>query len=273
MSAPLSVPQLPPAYSTYDELLAKQARIEQLPGQLGLIWQLNGPLSTAVEIKAGSNPPQPYCTETGPDPDFAATPLTFPKVSSITVRVTDLENYEDDWYERHSSHSDPDGDHGPDVEWQAFPDWDPEVDEGEMQLVRCCGQLRPRGKNASLVVKPKEEGTGFVTLGDYLEAVHPWLMNLRDDLVAAMSNLYDKPLDRDTELSINSNALDALTVEMEVNRNPAQSATSGAGTQMGHFGQPTNWPSEEEFHARMARLVEADHLANVANVPATSRGV
>lgn len=129
------------------ELRDAQGAIQELPGKLGFIWQLNGPFSTAVLIKQGANPPEPYCNRTGTNKDqwraIATSSLTEPKISSITVRVSELELWEDDWYERHCLLSDRDGDYGLGFKWQAFPDWDPEVDESEMQLVKCCGELRP----------------------------------------------------------------------------------------------------------------------------------
>lgn len=92
-----------------------------------------------------------------------------------------------------------------------------------MQLVKCCGQLRPRHLNASLTLEPAVDGEGFVTLHDYLSAVHPWLMGLRKELIAAVSLMYDTPLEPDVPLSLNSTALDALTIETELNMFTAQS--------------------------------------------------
>jgi hypothetical protein len=129
--------------------------------------------------------------------------LTEPKISSITVQVSELDRREDDWFERHCQHSDAVDDYGPDVEWQAFPDWDPEVDEGEMQLLKCCGELRLRNKKASLTVTPARDGQGFITLHDYLSTVHPWLMSLRGELIAALSVMYDTPQESDAQLSVN----------------------------------------------------------------------
>jgi hypothetical protein len=264
--------QQPPTYPSMQELRDAQGAIQELPGRLGLIWQLNGPLSTAVLIKQGVNPPEPYCNRTGTNTDqwhaLATSSLTEPKISSITVQVSELELWEDDWYERHCLHSDPDGDYGPDFEWQAFPDWDPEVDEAEMQLVKCCGELRPRNKKASLTVTPARDGQRFVTLHDYLSAVHPWLMSLRRELIAALSVMYDTSLEPDAQLSVNSTALDTLTIKTELNMFPAQSGPPlPPGAEPVIYGRRTEWPSEEEFHARMRGLM-ADQNADVVNVPA-----
>jgi hypothetical protein len=197
--------------------------------------------------------------------------LTEPKISSITVQVSELDRREDDWFERHCQHSDAVDDYGPDVEWQAFPDWDPEVDEGEMQLVKCCGELRPRNKKASLTVTLARDGQGFVTLHDYLSAVHPWLMSLRGELIAALGVIYDTPQESDAQLSVNCVALDYLMIETELNMFPAQSgAPPPPGAEPKVYGRTTEWESKESFYARMKRLME-NQSADVVNVPA--RGV
>lgn len=56
--------------------------------------------------------------------------------------------------------------------------------EGE-HLLMCCGEKRPRGKAVSVAVKPAASH-GFVTIHDYLSAVHPWLMSLREDILGAI---------------------------------------------------------------------------------------
>jgi hypothetical protein len=175
--------------------------------------------------------------------------------------------WEDDWFERHCVHSDPDGDYGPNFEWQSFPDWDPEVDEGEMQLVKSCGELRPRNKKASLTVTPARGGQGFVTLHDYLFAVHPWLMSLRRELIAALSAMHDTSLAPDTQLRVNSAALDTLTIETELNMFPAQGGSPlPPGAEPVIYGRRTEWEPEEKFRARMRKLM-ADQSADVVNVP------
>jgi hypothetical protein len=265
--------QQPPTYLSMQELRDAQGAIQELPGRLGLIWPLNGPLSTTILIKQGDNPPEPYCNRTGTSTDqwhaLATSSLTEPKISSITVQVNELEMWEDDWYERHCQHSDPDSDYGPDFEWQAFPDWDPEVDEGEMQLVKCCGELRPRDKKASLTVTPASDGQGFVTLHDYLSAVHPWLMSLRTELIAGLGTMYDTPLEPDVQLSVNSNALDSLTIETELNMFPARGGPSlPPEAEPVIYGQTTEWPSEEEFYAKLTKRMADQDPSCVVLVPA-----
>ncbi|KAG4444403.1 hypothetical protein IFR05_000168 [Cadophora sp. M221] len=207
------------------ELRDAQRTIQELPGKLGLIWPLTGPLDrAAILIKQGSAAPEPYYNvTTGQYHPLSTSSLTEPKISSITVRISELELWEDNWLERHAQHSDPDADdNGPDVEWRAFPDWDPDFDEGEMQLVKCCGESRPRVKQASLTVTPARDGLGYVTIHDYLSVVHPWLVSLQGELKAALTTLYDQPLEPDVQLSVNSTTLDDVTIETELNMFPVQ---------------------------------------------------
>jgi hypothetical protein len=237
-----------PTYPSYEELKDAQLRgcqamalyqnhmiegpvpevnyIYQLPG-IHLIWDLNGPLASALSIKQGDSEPEPYWSnDLGQWHHLATSSLTEPRISSITVRVDVLEQWYDNWFEDHRYHSDPpDSDTsiefagGGNGVWQVRADWDPETDEDEDEgekydLVKCCGEMPPRDKNASLTVLPAKDGQGFVTLHDYLAAVHPWLMSLRGDIIGALITTYDNPIEPDTLLKVNPGSLiESLGVE------------------------------------------------------------
>ncbi|KAK8128692.1 hypothetical protein PG984_009800 [Apiospora sp. TS-2023a] len=64
-----------------------------------------------------------------------------------------------------------------------------EEDYGE--LLRCCGEDRPT-KKWKLTVTPSSNSAagGFVTVHDYVSAVHPWLMSLRAEIAKA-DNVWD----------------------------------------------------------------------------------
>ncbi|KAK3938521.1 hypothetical protein QBC46DRAFT_389865 [Diplogelasinospora grovesii] len=245
MAAPVVTQQKAPAethppYPTYEALRAARQWVRPAPtsGQL-LFWPLDGPLDTAISVMSSpSNPDarEPYYNQsTGTWHPVAKLPITEPKVSSITVHVSELQDWEETWCDAHWDHSDPDA---PDafegVEWGTLrnvnedderdddgaEDGDDEGEgEGKPQLLRCCGMARPRGKDASVVVKPArtdgEEDGGFVTVHDYLTVVHPWLMGLRGDILGAMGTMdgQDEPLGEDTDLMVNCNALDGLRMD------------------------------------------------------------
>ena len=64
----------------------------------------------------------------------------------------------------------------------------------------CCGGIdRPLNKVAKLRVEAKGE---FLTVHDFVSAVHPWLLGLREDILAAEGVLDAKPLRQDTKLMV-----------------------------------------------------------------------
>lgn len=130
-------------------------------------------------------------------------PLTEPKISSITVRIDQFEDWENQWLEFHRGCGEP-GSHneGNDqIRFGMLPDYNPDSDEeGPEHLLKCCDAERPRKKKVSLLVK----ATGkFVTIHDYVSVVHPWLMSLREDILRAEGDLLDNvPLPEDTRLLV-----------------------------------------------------------------------
>jgi hypothetical protein len=132
-------------------------------------------------------------------------PLTQPPVSSVTVKVYELEMWEDEWEESHR-HAEP---------------GDPEFVFGEVgdddgpRLLRCCGEDRPQ-KTPPLEVTASEKPYGAVH--DYLSAVHPWLMGLRPDILRAKNVREGEPLPAEIKLMVNYNALDSLMIDEEQSR-------------------------------------------------------
>jgi hypothetical protein len=131
-------------------------------------------------------------------------PLTEPKVSSITVSVDTLDVWEDYWLEDHEEHSSPGGSGEPSARYGELPDLGPE-DEGEEgsddHLLICCDEIRPRGKAVELVVKPAAGENGFITVHDYVSAVHPWLASIQEDILNSMG-IFQRPAPLATELMV-----------------------------------------------------------------------
>jgi len=143
---------------------------------------------------------EPYfqpSTSTGTWHAISQCPLTEPPVSSIAVRVYELEMWEEQWLEMHREHSSAAEEGGEEesaegVRWGELPDYDEEEDEegegdgaAEGHLLTCCGEERPRGKAVSVMVEAAASH-GFVTVHDYVSTVHPWLMSMREDILAAI---------------------------------------------------------------------------------------
>ncbi|KAI1452080.1 hypothetical protein F4805DRAFT_55120 [Annulohypoxylon moriforme] len=195
------------------------------PEMQRVFWTIDGPLSESIWIMESchnTDSLEPYFKADDPKERWhpvSQAPLTDPKVSSITVRVYELDKWEDDWYDFHREHSDPNGgneqfDENGDlmVRWGELLDYDEEKDEeGKPEhLLMCCGTTRPRGKAGSMAVKPT---TGdFITVHDYLSTLHPWLLGKRDDILALMGLFDDKPLPQETKLMVGYEMGDSLTV-------------------------------------------------------------
>lgn len=81
-----------------------------------------------------------------------------------------------------------------------------------MQLLICCDEIRPHGKDVKLVVKPAGGGEGYVTVHDYVSALHPWLMNMREDIVKAKGVL-NQPVPPATKLLVNCSALEYVVTD------------------------------------------------------------
>ena len=192
-----------PPYPTYDELQEEaqrdsSTRVARLsPSAQRLFWTLSGPLTTSISIMENPHNPdslEPYFNQsTNTFHAVSEAPLTEPKVSCITVRVYELEMWEEQWLDMHRDHSEPDGgeENGEDVVWGELEDYNEDSDEegeGEevMHLLMCCSEKRPRKKAVNITVKPAAGETGFVTVHDYLSTVHPWIMSLRGDILGAM---------------------------------------------------------------------------------------
>lgn len=171
-SAPSQLP-------SFEELFSRNHRRPLLTNEAKRIrWVLDGPLETAISVMnqpyhEPDTKPEPYWTSSGGWHALAQEPYTEPKVSSITVSVSQIDDWEDQWRELHLDCADP-----------------PSDDEGEDEDFpsECCGEQRPHPQDMTLVVKASKE---FVTIHDYVSAVHPWLMRIYDDLLGALAVLDD----------------------------------------------------------------------------------
>jgi PHD/YefM family antitoxin component YafN of YafNO toxin-antitoxin module len=185
-----------------------------------LYWTLNGPLVSAIFVMDNDyydpdTPLEPYCLHAGPEPSWssvAQSPLTEPKISSVTVSVEQLDDWEDQWFELHRDHAVPIRDDSNDQMSPVYES-DQEEEEETGSFLNCDCKNRPPSTKFSLVVNATE---GFLTIHDYVSVVHPWLMSHRETILRASGDLLDDiPLPPSTRLMITSythpNAL--VTVE------------------------------------------------------------
>ncbi|RYP20797.1 hypothetical protein DL767_009382 [Monosporascus sp. MG133] len=180
-----------------------------------LYWTLQGPISTEIfvmdEEQNPDSPRKAYFRQT-----FAGTSwhpisqeaLTEPKLSSITVSVDELRDWENDWLEYHR-HAEP-GIEGCMFE-ETEAEEETEADE-EPELLMCCGEVRPK-EHIPLVIKASEQP--YLTVHDYVTALHPWLMGLRNDILQVKNMWDNNPLPPETKLAVNYRALAYLQIEEE----------------------------------------------------------
>jgi hypothetical protein len=217
-----------PVYLSHEE--AKEVARGAPDSIQRILWPLDSrPLRDAISVMASTNNPdvlEPYYNEdTGKWHEISKLPLKVPKVSSIEVSVDELESWESDWLECHEDHFLPDEEAEPGMlEWEVLErpkhsDGGVEEDdvhqESELRVLKCCGSSRPIGKDAKLLVTPDSDGDGFVTLRDYLSAVHPWLMAPRQDILDAQSVYEDTQWSVDPEVVINYSEPGSLWLEIK----------------------------------------------------------
>ncbi|TPX15649.1 uncharacterized protein E0L32_004347 [Thyridium curvatum] len=195
-----------------------------------LFMPVQGTVQSAIEVLSSPGDPDtrtPYYNQAaGTYHPISALPISGPKVSSITVHVWELDDWEEAWLELHEHHSEPDAPPGayPGATWGKLSgssggEEGEDGEDDEPELLRCCGQARPLGKDAELTIKPSKgwdgQGGGFVTVHDYVSAVHPWLVGLRGDILGAMGTAdgLDEPLRDEMDLVVSCGALHSLRIK------------------------------------------------------------
>lgn len=184
-----SQPDKPP-YPAYKDLRGNYLPVRPSPDAQRFFWPFDGVFPTSISIMKTSQSTEslePYFQQdtdgsgSGTWHIVSQSPLTEPKVSSITVSVYDLERWEEEWIEWHREHSSPDGgdENEPSARYGILDDDNPrmrmteegwETDSDEGYLLICCNEARPHGKAVKLVVKPSA-GNEFVTVHDYLSGM------------------------------------------------------------------------------------------------------
>ncbi|KAH7035344.1 uncharacterized protein B0I36DRAFT_91360 [Microdochium trichocladiopsis] len=201
-----------PPYPSWSELKCARKSLTYSKGYWRIHWPLEGEYPAAISVAAerrtaiGLEPF--YDPTTDKWHDIADLPLTTPvKISSITAEMRELNVYERDWVECHRycagakfvTYGDLDDDVRPYAkEMKEDGSW--EEDSDTEYLIRCCGEERPIGKRAlTLKVVPPPE-RDYLTIRDYISALHPFFMSLREDIMKAKEvapfEQFDKPRSR-----------------------------------------------------------------------------
>lgn len=164
-----------------------------------LYWIIQSPISEAVfvlnDVDNPAGPRQPAFQQAeSSDGSPTLHPLSQvslyePPVSSVTVGIYELQDWADSWEEFHIYSDDDDCD-GP---------------------CRCCGRLPPPLDRTITVTAAEKDS--FLTIGDYVAAVQPWLLSLRQDLLWVKSTDSDVPLPEGTKLMVDIWTPEDLLIE------------------------------------------------------------
>ena len=117
-------------------------------------------------------------------------PSPSPRSHLLQSPIYELDQWESVWKECHNHHVNI-GPPPPGTWYGALENYDPDYDSDRDELdhrLGCCGEARPRGKKASIVVKPASGD--FVTVHDYLSTIHPWLLSFKADIESARGECF-----------------------------------------------------------------------------------
>ncbi|KAJ3496292.1 hypothetical protein NLG97_g2759 [Lecanicillium saksenae] len=147
-----------------------------------LTWRIPAPLESAISVSANPRPPRgpsvPYFGRTlsgGSWHDVSEEPVSSTRQSSIAVTVSALDSWAAQWEEYHED-ADPDDDD--DCEFA------PDDDDGPGELLRYHGEKRPQAPPPLVITATTKE---YVTVHDYVSALHPWLMEHFDAISSAVN--------------------------------------------------------------------------------------
>ncbi|KAK3179741.1 hypothetical protein K4F52_008819 [Lecanicillium sp. MT-2017a] len=161
-----------------------------------LYWIVQHPLQDNVfvmdDVNEPTGPRQKFQAQALSDgsPQFhpiASLSLCEPPISSVTVTLGEVDIAADFWDDGHLYHDNDDRE-GP---------------------CRCCGLCPPPYRKLK-VTASKEDG--YVTIGDYVLAVHPWLVSCRRDFLTIKAP-EGRPWPSTTELMVSLFDPDDLTIE------------------------------------------------------------
>ncbi|KAF4482279.1 hypothetical protein CGGC5_v009480 [Colletotrichum fructicola Nara gc5] len=125
--------------------------------------------------------------------------LTEPKIKTISFHADVSKRWQGEWIEWHLRHASPDDDdcvYGElldDLHYESecsSSEGDEEDDDGdEGELLRCSDTDRPK---QALPLVIETSNIECITINDYVSALHPWLMDLRQDITRADNMLGDR---------------------------------------------------------------------------------
>ncbi|KAK4104705.1 hypothetical protein N658DRAFT_492798 [Parathielavia hyrcaniae] len=169
-----------------------------------LFWRLNGPLEAAIQVAPSEyyepgDMMEPYFGPDGSPHPVSQESLLEPPVSSITARAGCFDRWEETWNDAHQLCGEYD-------DWPYPRRLGPRPDDENLEsptrlyLLECCGEKRPWPYDTYLQVTAQGE---FLTVHEYVSAVHPWLMAMRDTILDLLGKFHGNPkLPPETKLAV-----------------------------------------------------------------------
>lgn len=180
-------------YPTYEELIATTPKPPAGFASIELLrlhWflqtdDLNNSITVLRDATDAVSTQEPY----SPAHPVSQASLTTPPISSVTVSIEILNDYSAEWIGVHREHAEP----------EDSPDHSGERFDAEGIIEHCCDQDRPgSGPRVEITAEPGR----FVTIGQFVEIVHPWLRSLDGQLRAAKGVQNSWPLNADVPLCV-----------------------------------------------------------------------
>jgi len=167
------------------------------PAGKRLFWTLNGPLEDAIRVAPSEyydpgvfGSMEPYFGPDGIPHAVSQASLIEPPVSSATVRIQCIDDWEQIWADQHWSCGEAEWNTPEQNPGRLGPRPDDKAQDPRLFVLECCGQKRPWAYDTQLEVTAQGE---FLTVHEYVSAVHPWLMARRDTVLDALGKAYGDP--------------------------------------------------------------------------------
>jgi hypothetical protein len=189
---------------TYESIAESGQRIVPTVDFFRLRWYISGPSGAGIRVMDDATDAtsqlRPFKDPVGSSRHpVADASITDPPVSSVRVTANALNDWAGWWEEEHWGHTTDDGGGGsvwadphPDDEHGRFVD-DEQGCRRRGSLLRCCGEDRPASGDDAPACVVRAADRPFVTVGDFVAAVEPWLAGLDADLRRARGLVGSRP--------------------------------------------------------------------------------
>ncbi|KAI1385525.1 uncharacterized protein F4822DRAFT_413325 [Hypoxylon trugodes] len=212
---------------TYEAVKAGGQRVVPSMDFLRLRWFFKGSIEVSIHVledatdsTSAQTPYQITVATSTPDGQaiqqvqqhvISSSSISDLPISSIEVRLADLNYWEERWEDAHR----------PEESCSAI--WIDDGPEGERKAIQCCGEDRPylNSPIPSLTVKASKEPKPFVTIHDFITAVHPWMSALEDDIRHSRGVIRGTPVPKKANLFVHNSSLSPLRTIDDLGQSPA----------------------------------------------------